>query len=563
MKSLAKLLPALLLLSGCAAAPQVAKLVDNGDHLALRDRPASQRPSSPEKPPILYIALDGIGRDILYPLLEQGKMPELAKLLGGRGKTFPHAHFDRRMLSTLPSSTMAAWVTTMSGKPPAEHGVTGNEYFVREERKLACPAPVSFSASAPTLEIYTEDYLDKLSAVPTFYERLREKDPDAQMWVAMHEVYRGADKLLLAKKTVLAAAFESAVVGAAKKVTGEKDDADVYAKLDQSVAEKVVDQLKVGPLPDVLTVYFTGADLFAHIAEHGPDDARRSYLVEVLDPVIGELTRALQAHGALERRWVVVGADHGHTGILHDDAHALSTKDDEDPPTILKKAGFRVRPFEREVAKDDPFSAVLAYGGALAYVYLADRSGCERKDAVCDWKKPPRYEEDVLAAAEAFHKNNLDGSLVPQMKGVLDMILVRRPKPFADVDLPFEVYVGNGQTMAVDAWLAKNPHPTYVDVDARLRDLAVGPRGERAGDVLLVAHNGDKEKPEERFYFAAPYHSWHGSPSRRDSEIPFIVANPGKDAKAIGAWVGGVLGDRPYQQKTTDVLLGLREGALR
>ena len=82
--------------------------------------------------------------------------------------------------------------------------------------------------------------------------------------------------------------------------------------------------------------------------------------------------------------------------------------------------------------------------------------------------------------------------------------------------------------------------------------------GDRAGDILLLAHDGDRDTPEERYYFAAPFRSWHGSPSKQDSEVPLIVANPHVDAAAIRAWVGAKLGDRPYQRKVTDIVLGLR-----
>ena len=235
----------------------------------------------------------------------------------------------------------------------------------------------------------------------------------------------------------------------------------------------------------------------------------------------------------------------------------------DDPPAVLRRIGFRVRPFTRKVPEKHEFSSVLAYGGAMAYVYLADRSTCPGEKDACDWKQPPRYEQDVLAAAQAFFENDHDGSIVPAMRGALDMILTRRPKPYPQVDAPFEVYVGGGKTMPVDAWLKEHPHPTYVSVDARLRDLAVGTHGERAGDILLIAHNGDRDKPEGRYYFAAPYRSWHGSPSKQDSEIPFIVAHSEHGSAAIGTWVAQVLGDRPFQQKVTDVLLGLRAGALR
>ncbi len=553
--------PALALCVGCAAVPHVAKLVAGGDHRELRRRPATSPPNSPEKAPIVYVALDGVGRNILYELLREGKLPGLATLLGSAdGTRFPYAYFDDRMLSTMPSSTMAAWVTTMSGVPPAKHGVTGNEYFIREERTFACPAPVSFSSSSPALQIYTEGYLDSLSSAPTVYERMRDRDPNILIWVALHQVFRGADTLLLAQKTAIASAFGGFVQKTAKKMLTGAESTRVYKDLDEGAMDTVVHELEKGPVPDVLTVYFSGTDLYAHVAEEGPDKACRSYLVEVLDPLFAKLAVALNARGALARRWVVVGADHGHTQVIHDDAHALSTNEGEDPPSVLTRAGFRVRPFSQKVPDEEPFSAVLAYGGALAYVYLADRGTCPGKNDVCNWKAPPRYEEDVLAAAQAFFRNNEDGSIVAPMRAALDMILVRKPKPYAEEDSPFEVYMGGGKTLPVTEWLVHHPHATYIALDARLRELAVGPHGERAGDILLIAHNGDRDKPEDRYYFASPYHSWHGSPSRQDSELPFIVANSSHTTASIGAQVSSILGELPTQQKTTDVLLRLRYG---
>ncbi len=312
-------------------------------------------------------------------------------------------------------------------------------------------------------------------------------------------------------------------------------------------------------MPDVLTIYFAGTDLYAHVAEEGPDVARRTYLREVVDPQVGKLADKLRARGALEGRFVVVTADHGHTQVVHDATHALSTKDQGTPPALLRKAGFRVRPFKIKVSpKEDDFQAVLAYQGAMAYVYVADRSTCADEKQSCDWSRPPRYAEDVLAAAAAFHENNEDGYLVPEMRGTLDMILTRRPQPYAENDLPFEVYVGEGKTVPVEKYLEEHPHPTYVDVASRLRDLGEGPHGERAGDIILLAHNGDRDVPAERYYFASPYHSWHGSPSRQDSEIPFIVGRPGESTETLRGLVRHALGESPHQQKVTDVLLELR-----
>lgn len=497
----------------------------------------------------MVLALDGVSRDLLYDMIKRHELPNFEALLGDG------AYFNETMLSALPSTTMPAWVTAMTGVGPAEHGVPGNEYFIRESMKLACPAPISFTDMAPTLSIYTERYLDRLVEVPTVYERLREKDPDIQIWVSMNHLFRGADKLLLPKRGLLVKAltgFISFHKGSDKKAR------ERFSALDEAAIDAVVTRLgKEKVAPDVLTVYIAGTDLYAHIAEEGPDEARRKYLREVVDPALAKLVKALRERGMADRMWTLVIADHGHTQVVHDHTHALGAKTDPGLE-VLQSAGFRVRPFQQDVAKDDPFSAVMAYGGATAYVYLADRSQCSGDTDMCSWKLPPRYEEDVIPAAEAFHRANRDGKL----KGTLDMILTRKPRPFAEKDLPFEVYVGDGRTVPVDDYLREHPHPTYIAVNERLRALAAGRYGERAGDIMLITHLGNKDTAGERFYFADEYRSWHGSPSRDDSEIPLIVANKQHGRAEIRAWVQGVLGNDPAQSKVTDIILGLRAGAL-
>lgn len=533
------------------------EIVVNGEQLDLRTREPGSRPSAPETPPLLVLAMDGISRELLYDMLRGGHLPHLATLLGG--PKLEHAYLDDTLLSTLPSSTMAGWVTAFTGVSPAQHGVPGNEYFIRDTRTFACPAPVSFGDAAPTLEIYTDDAIGKLTEAPTVYDHMRRDAPDALMWVVMSQVYRGADRLIIARRTAIAIAMAGFLESFIEHhVTNTDTSRRIYEDLDTAAIEALVGQLDDGPVPDVLTVYLSGTDLYAHTAHEGPDVARRAYLAEVVDPLIAKLTAKLRSRRALANRWIIVTSDHGHTEVLEDDKHALAASG---PPDVLRSAGFRVRPFKRDVEKTHSFSATLAYGGAMAYVYLADRSRCAGDDDVCPWEDPPRYEEDVLVAAEAFAQANGAASTVPRMKGSLDMIFVRKPRPVTDVDLPFEVYVGGGKTMPIDDYLKQDPHPTYVALATRMRDLAVGIHGERAGDIVLLAHNGDREAPEDRYYFAAPYRSWHGSPSRLDSELPFIVAHPTESASAIRRRVRRVLGDQPLQQKVADVMLELRRGA--
>lgn len=538
---------------GCAPVAQTAKLLGSDARQLRSPHPAD---ADPKHPDLLVVALDGIDRGLLYPMLAAGELPELATLLGGSGAPFPHAYFDDAIEATLPSTTAAAWATVFTGKPPAEHGVTGNEFFIRERRQLAVPIPCSVSAVATALSVFTEGYgNDLIKETPTIYERMRAREPDISMWVSMSQYYRGADRLLLTRRAVLGDALQ-ALLGA---VASAKFDRKVWADIDSEDLEVVDEKLTKGPLPNVLTLYVFGTDDYAHVAPEGPDVARHAYLREVVDPLMGKLRRTLESRGGLAHRYVIVTGDHGHTQVLPDDAHSLAMNDDDDPPAVVRGGGFRLRPFKLDVDAKDDFNAVLAYEGAFGFAYVADRSTCEAKGTACDWTRPPRYREDVLALADAFFVNDEDGRFAPSMKGALDMIFVRKPRPFAEVDLPFEVYVGEGKSIPVEEYLARHPHPTYVELATRLHDLAVGPRGERAGDVLLLAHNGDRERPEERWYFAPHYQSWHGSPSHRDSDIPLIVASADRRADAIAHDVKAILGRAPRQQAIGELLVKLRE----
>ena len=539
---------------------KAVKLVAGGSDQKLRARPDGAPKADPARPPILVLALDGVSRDLLYQMLRAGELPRMAELLGG--DQLEHAYFDESFLSTMPSTTMDAWVAAMTGRPPADTGVAGNEYFIREKRQFACPAPISFDDPDPTLSIYTDHYLDKLVEVPTVYERLRKREPHINIWVAMNHLFRGADRMVLARQTALVKAFEAFVSKQVQELDS-KPSPVMFETLDSAAVDAVIDHLNKDPLPDVLTLYLAGTDLYTHQAAEGPDEARRAYLARVVDKQIGRVVDVLREKGRLDRTWVMVVADHGHSQVIHDKQHALGAAGlDAGPPTLLRQAGFRIRPLKQNVDAKDPFSAVLAYGGATGYIYLADRSTCPGPKDVCAWERMPRYDEDVLPAAEAFFRANQDGTGYPGMKNTLDMILVRRPRPVADIDRPFEVYVGGGKTMPIAEYLKAHPHPTYIDFEERLHDLAVGVHGERAGDIMLLAQFGNVDKPEQRYYFANLYRSWHGSPSKQDSEIPLIVANHHHTAAQIGPWVKHTVGPRPFIQHVTDLILGLRAGDL-
>ncbi len=540
-----------VLVAAALFVPRIFLLVAHGEARALRPDPGSER-ADPRRPKLLILALDGVDRSLLYSMLRSGELPELAGLLGGSaGARLPHACLDEQLVTVLPSTTIAAWTTVFTGVTPGEHGITGNEFFDRASRSLYAPAPVSLDDISPVLELYTNDTLGKLLDVPTVYEQLREREPHLRIWVAMSQIHRGADRLLLARRNVLTGAFTALL----REELGDASGRVVYSELDEEVLDTVIEELEDRPVPDVLTLYIAGTDLFAHHAKTGPDPARRGYLREVLDPKLGPLRAALTRRHFLPDAHIVVLSDHGHTPVAHDDRHALSTHGADEPPELLRRSGFRVRPFEWKLEGAGDFQAVLAYNGAIGFAYLADRSTCREPGTVCDWDRPPRFHEDVLPAADAFLRASAEGALVPALKDSLDLVLVRNPDQEGE---PFLVHSLDGTQVPPSEYLQAYPHPTYVALASRLRDLGTGPHGDRAGDVVLVANNGNRSAAADRFYFASLYRSWHGSPSRQDSEVPFIVAHSGRSREDLCRLVQDAWGSDPKLSSVAKVLLRLR-----
>lgn len=543
------------LLGGCAW--QAAQFWIAGDQIELRETDPDERPAPLSQQKLLVLAIDGIDRHLLYEMLENGDLPELARLLGGNGSGFPNAYFQRSLVSALPSSTAVSWATMVSGRDPADHGVIGNEYFMRDTGVFAAPVPVTISNAEPVFKIYTDGYANDLLEVPTVYQRMRERDPGVRIWVGMHQFYAGADRLILTDRTAMLNVFNSLFQEHALSHLGGEESLSLFRELDYEVVENMNEILEGEPAADVITIYMPGLDHYAHITDRDPDMSRAEYLKKAIEPMMKRLRESLDEADALGDRYVMLTSDHGHTRVVHDDRHSLSIDGDGEPAQVLEQAGFTVRPFKLEVDDDTFFDSALAYQGAMAYVYVADRSTCADGTTPCDWSAPART-EDIQALAEAYWRNDRDGHLVPEMQDTLDMVLVRtRASDANDGDI-FEVYVGDAETQRLADYLDAHPHPEYVAMPERMQELTHGPYGDRAGDVILVAHNGNREHADERFYFAALYHSWHGSPSHRDSDIPLVLAHPDRSSTELEALVGEVFGNSNNQRHIADLMLRLR-----
>lgn len=169
----------------------------------------------------------------------------------------------------------------------------------------------------------------------------------------------------------------------------------------------------------------------------------------------------------------------------------------------------------------------------------------------------------MAAAADAIHRAASDPGHT--LGGTIDLVIAPRDAGRGDARA-IVTYLGDGRWEPLEATLRATPRRNYVQAAERLRDLVDGPAGDRAGDLVLVARNGDEARVEDRYYFAGLYRSWHGSPSRQDAEVPFIVAHPTRSRAELKAVVDRAMAEGNTLAVTTRVLLEVlapRAGAER
>jgi arylsulfatase A-like enzyme len=281
------------------------------------------------------------------------------------------------------------------------------------------------------------------------------------------------------------------------------------------------------------------------------------YLETVTDPLVAKILDAYRAKGILDQTYIMVIADHGHTPVLKDPHHALGAQDSNGPEAVVRAAGFRPRKLVlNPSASEQDYQSAFAYQGAIAYVYLADRSTCPNPGTTCNWKLPPRYKEDVLPVARAFYYSNKYGRRVPAMKDTLDLVFARVPTPAGQLTHEYEIFDGH-KLVPIWKYLLAHPRPDLIQLNRRMRWLSAGPYGNRAGDVLLLSKSGLNHQIQDRYYFSAPYHSWHGSASIQDSHIPLILARKDYPGAKLKQLVDGLAGPEPSQLALVPIVRSL------
>jgi hypothetical protein len=542
-----------LLLALLASCSFVAKTVVTQGERPLR--PAPTAPAVPKPGPrVIVFCLDGAGYDQLMEAIRSGKAPHIANLLGkekGNG-VFEHAYSAPYALNVLPSSTVADWSATFTGKPPALDGVPGDEWFDRRQNRFYAPVPVTVTDTSDFSSMLNDDLIGRLLKVPTLYQRLRMRS-----YVSMLMVYKGATLFT----TVSPAAFAGLVGDLVKgTLAGETALKSISTTLDLDSTNKLVEAISEHGVPRLQIVYFPGVDLFTH-ASRDPLKSQVGYLEDYTDKAVGEVLAAYQKLGVLPYTYVIFISDHGHTPVMDDDRHRLGPDDPGSPFAVLQSAGFRVRKASLTLTQDEQdYQTVIASQGFMAYVYLADRSTCLNKGDICDWNRPPRFRADLMPAVRALYRANQSGTPVPQAKGTIDLIFARKPVSPGRVAAPFEIFDGR-RLVPIGYYLKRHPRPDLVDLEQRMEWLGKGPYGYLAGEIVLLAKASTAVPLQERYYFAATTHySWHGSADIYDSHIPFILAAqdvPGEALRHIVLDVQDTNSEPFSQMELTPLVLAL------
>ena len=372
--------------------------------------------------------------------------------------------------------------------------------------------------------------------------------------VPLNPVYRRADYFTAVDPISMVALYTEFIGRGGGENSPEK--MDIYEDLDKRSVPKLLDGIEDHGISKIQVVYFPGIDLYTHLASD-PIPMEVNYLERVTDPLVAQILAYYQNLGILDQTYVMIIADHGHTPVLRDPKHALGSETNEGPIDVLKAAGFRPRKFVLNPAKDEQdYQAAFAYQGAIAYLYLADRSTCPNPGMTCDWKRPPRWRQDVRPVARAFYTSNKTGKPVPQMKDTLDLIFARVPTPAGQPTMEYQIFDGH-RLVPIQEYLTAHPRPDLIQLDRRMQWLSAGPYGNRSGDILLLSKSGLNIPIQKRYYFSGPYHSWHGSASWQDSHVPLIVARQDYSSAKLKQIVDQAAGAQPSHLSLVPIVLAL------
>ena len=437
--------------------------------------------------------IDGLRSDVFQKALQEGRIPNLARLIGGP-RLEKGIQFDA--VATLPSITYTCQASTATGSHPRQHWISGNMFFDRFGR---------INKGEPRK--YQFDFLD---APQVFLKGLAGEaiNPD------IHTIYETASQ----HGHTSTVAFNMYAHGAQYWLKPGLDDWKVFAsvtqkdfgvKYDALMIHDVIQHLESGNRPDLLMLYFFGLDHESHL--HGTE-FQEDYLTQVIDRQVGEFLTEYQSLGLMPGTAFCLFSDHGQITVKNDDLHALKVGFlfDKEYGYVFESLGIDVDDAPLENANCD---AILCPNGGLAHVYLRRKGG--------EWNEPPSFEE-VLRLANGFWESDDNGKYSQELKDALSLIVVR------DVEhegwyAKYLVYTPEG-LVPVEVFQDLHPEMEMQDPGSRLHYLT----SPVSGDILLFSNYRDGYS-----FSLLPYKGIHGGLHPEDSRAVLAFGFPEADPEQV------------------------------
>jgi len=475
----------------------------------------------------LLIDIDGLRPDVFRAALQANCLPNIARLLGGRGL---HWGVEMPVLAPAPSITFCSQACLFTGQHPKAHGVVGNQFFDRlGSLKNGVPSFFAFDvgdtlAIDDAVKVFSDGLASDCLQQPTFYEKMAQQG--YRSVVAGNMYAKGAEVWI-----------KPSLVKLARFIKGGYLFGMSSADYDRHILERLLAHLHKHGLPNILTMYFLGIDHDSH--KYGPH-AQADYLMNHVDPMIGELWDAIQTiitrpswsfKGSRNnkknkiRPFVSIFSDHGQIAVVPDDSHSLRVgyPFDRRLSRLFDALGLDIHDYPNE---DPNCDAVMALNGGTADIYL--RHGISKH-----WPNAPRFESDVLRVGRAFWQAHTSGKYAPELHGALSGVLVRHTARDG-YPAPYQALTPNGAVISLEAWFATQPAELYADPIHRLHNRT----SMLSGDLLLLSNY------EAGYYFGGENAGNHGGLHPEDS---YGVLAYGWPDASVTEW-------EPVQQRITQAI---------
>ncbi len=445
---------------------------------------------------LLMLDIDGLRPDVLSEALAQNRVPHLAHLLGGhkltRGVQIP-------AVSTGNSTTFCAQASLFTGAHPKDHGIQGNQFLNRfgtfendRPRRLGLDSG-DILAFDDAFRVFASGFAAEQLRTATVYERYRS--------LGMRSVVAGNMYATGADHWIRPSFWRTGMMIKGKgPLKVQPQDCDRY------VVKQLIKHIEQHGLPQIVTSYFMGIDKVSH--DGGPA-AQMAYLVNYIDPLVGELWRCIEAHLPADGElFVSIFSDHGQSEVTNDSDHALRIappfKDDLVYLLQAWKRNLYRGPWQRLETTD----VFMGINGGCATVYLRNLHG--------SWADVPDFGRDILPVAYAFWEGHRWGTYGPKLQHALAAVFVRNVQKFG-WDAPYQALTPDGSIISLEEWFAEHAEGTFVDPVNRLQNLA----SPLASDVLLLPNT------DGGYYFGEPHAGNHGGLHPDESYATLFYGWPG------------------------------------